>query len=642
MKKPEGSQSAASNSSFSILPSALEHYSPRTLRFDVKTRGALPIAMACSYARQAALGLQHAHDHGMVHRDIKPGNLLVAADNKGQYSARNVVKILDMGLARSPHGNSDGSDASTDLTQTGTVIGTPDYMSPEQAKNSSGVDHRSDLYSLGCTFYHLLTAAIPFPNGSPVEKLLQHQMDAPRPVQQLRADIPPELATIVHCLLAKRPDDRFQSAGAVAKALGPWTGGTSNSAMLPGPPLSAEAVDPLSGIFESSHPFDFGDESEFVTPPPAHRVTATRRLPTVSRTANNQRTLPWAIGLAFLFLVFLFVGAVAANIFLGGRKKSDDTAPPPRSEPARTEPAKSPPKIKPDPPPAKDLEAAEKFLPDDTSVAALFDLKQWQSSAVVRSLVVAPVSDQLAGFRKATGIDLLAAAERVVVGAAADDEAVVILQGRSLVTPRLVEGVKAMPGVRFEPAWEGGPELTVLGDDKPEKVFAVASETSVVLSPHRRRVIEALEKRDGGRRTRLADQTIARGLEYAYARPFAAFVTLGLRQDWAKSIPGATKLNFAAAGIVFDDRGMSFHTLADETEPGKAIELQRAFGRLLADKGKATVPADLRLDRIASLLLDAEPVRLPPPRLRLTHTQHLVPARRLEEWFAPFIPKGDE
>ena len=349
----------------------------------VKSRGALPIPTACSYVRQAAQGLQHAHDHGMVHRDVKPGNLLVAADAKGQYSARNVVKILDMGLARAPSGESDGSNVSTDLTRTGTVIGTPDYMSPEQAKNSSSVDRRSDLYSLGCTFYHLLTAEIPFPIGTPVEKLLQHQMDAARPVQQLRPDIPHEVATIVHCLLAKRPEDRFQSAGAVAKALGPWTGGTSDSAMLPGPPLSAEAVDPLSGIFESSHPFDFGDETEHATPPPGNRATATRRLPAVAHWCQESHAFlgSWPDGL----VSGLSVGwSGAANVLLGNRKKPDETPATPRTEPARTEPAKTPPKVKLDPLPANDLETAEKFLPDDTSLVALFDLKQWQATPAAR------------------------------------------------------------------------------------------------------------------------------------------------------------------------------------------------------------------------------------------------------------------
>jgi serine/threonine protein kinase len=604
----------------------------------VKTRGALPVATACSYVRQAAMGLQHAHDHGMVHRDIKPGNLLVAADERGQYSARNLVKILDMGLARSRQGDINADSFSTEITRAGTVIGTPDYMSPEQAKNSSTVDRRSDLYSLGCTFYHLLTAEIPFPNGTPLEKLMQHQMDQAQPVQQLRADVPPEVANIVHHLLAKRPEDRFQSAAALAKALAPWTTGT---ALLTGPPPPAEAVDPLSEVLESSHPFDFHNEPELPTPEPDRKPPSSRRLP--RRAPGNQRLVTRLAIIIAVFLAFLAVGAVAADMFLGRKKADDSPSTPGRHDPPKNEPAKAPSaKAKPDPPPAKDLETAEKFLPDDASAVALLDLKQWHATPAVRSIVLAPVAEQLASFRNATGVDLLNTVERVVVGLSPNEEAVIILQGRSLVSPQLVDGVKAIPSVRFEPAWENGPELVIFSGEKPEQsLYAVASETSVVLSPQRRRVIEALEKRDGGRRTRLDDPTVARGLEYGYARPFAAFIAIGLRQEWAKSVPAASKLNFAAAGIGFDDRGMYFHTLADETESGKAIELQRTFGRLLADRAKATNPPDLRIERLAGLLLDAEPTRFPPPKLRLTHTQYVVPARRLDEWFAPFFPKGE-
>jgi serine/threonine protein kinase len=610
----------------------------------VKTRGALPIPTACSYVRQAALGLQHAHEHSMVHRDIKPGNLLVAADAKGQYSTGNVVKILDMGLARSRQRGLNAESFSTEITRTGTVIGTPDYMSPEQAKNSSTVDRRSDLYSLGCTFYHLLTAEIPFPNGTPLEKLLQHQMDAPRPVQQLRPDVPPEVATIVHCLLAKRPEDRFQSASALAKALAPWSTGSTNAAMLDGPPPPAEAVEPLSDVMETSDPFNFGHETEGDSPVPDDR-------PSSGRSARRSSPLPGAtkrlwtkVGMiAAVFAIFLCLGAIVTSIIIGGRKKADDTtSPPPRHDLPKNESAKAaPPKPKPDPPPTKDLETAEKFLPDDVSAVGLFDLKQWQVPAV-RPTVLGPIDNQLAGFRGATGVDLLAAVDRVVVGLSPNEEAVIVLQGRGLVTPRLIDGVKSLPGVHVEPASDGGPELVVLPNDKTGKqVYAVASESSVILSAHRGRLIEALEKRDAGRRTRFADPTIARGLEYAYARPFAAYFVLGLRQDWAKLVPAASKLNFAAAGVVVDERGMYFHTLADETELGKAVELQRAFGRMLADQAKASNPPDARVERLADLLLDAEVTRLPPPKLRLTHTQYLVPARKLEEWFAPFFPKGD-
>src|SRR5262249_6981837 len=204
------------------------------------------------------------------------------------------------------------------------------------------------------------------------------------------------------------------------------------------------------------------------------------------------------------FAIFLCLGAIVTSIIIGGRKKPvDTTSPPPRHDVPKNEYAKAvPPKPKPDPPPAKDLEIAEKFLPDDVSAAALFDLKQWQVPTV-RPIVLGPLDIQLAGFRGATGVDLLSAVERVVVGLSRDEEAVIILQGRSLVTPQFIDGVKALPGVQVESVSEGGPELVVLPDDKTGKrVYAAASESSIILSAHRGRLIEAIEKRDSGRRTR--------------------------------------------------------------------------------------------------------------------------------------------
>jgi hypothetical protein len=469
-------------------------------------------------------------------------------------------------------------------------------------------------------------------------------MDAPRHVQQLRADVPPEVATIVHCLLAKRPEDRFQSASALAKALASWSSGTANAALLDGPPPPAEAVEPLSDVAETSDPFNFGHETDGDSPAPADR-------PSSGRSARRSSALPGATKrlwikvamIAAVFAIFLCLGAIVTSVIIGGRKKGDDTtSPPPRRELPKNESAKAvPPKPRPDPPPAKDLETVEKFLPDDASAVAIFDLKQWQAP-IVRPIVLGPLDNQLAGFRSATGVDLLSTVERVVVGLSPDEQAVIVLQGRGLVTPRLIDGVKALPGVQVEPASDAGQELVIIRDEKTGKsIYGAASESSVILSAHRGRLTEVQEKRDSGRRTRLNDPTIARGLEYAYARPFAAYFVLGLRQEWAKLVPAASKLNFAAAGIVFDERGMYFHTLADETEFGKAVELQRAFGRMLADQARATSPPDARIERLAGLLVDAEVTRLPPPKLRLTHTQYLVPARKLEEWFAPFFPKGE-
>ncbi|MCE9562064.1 MAG: protein kinase, partial [Planctomycetes bacterium] len=187
----------------------------------IKEHHTLEVSEACEYIRQAALGLQHAHDNGFVHRDIKPSNIIVAGERHLAH-AKNpaIVKILDMGLVR-PMGFDDVPGAA-ELTRAGTVVGTPDYMAPEQAKNSSGVDARADLYSLGCTLYFLLTAQTPYPDGTPIEKLLKHQLDAPPSARVKRPEVPAEIDAVITCLMAKKPEDRFSSAFDVAQVLTPF------------------------------------------------------------------------------------------------------------------------------------------------------------------------------------------------------------------------------------------------------------------------------------------------------------------------------------------------------------------------------------------------------------------------------------
>ncbi|MBA4186479.1 MAG: hypothetical protein C0467_00530 [Planctomycetaceae bacterium] len=186
----------------------------------MKDHRTLEITEACEYVRQAALGLQHAHENGFVHRDIKPSNIIVAGERHVAHAkSPAIVKILDMGLVR-PLGYEDVPGAA-ELTRAGTVVGTPDYMAPEQAKNSSCVDARADLYSLGCTLYYLLTAQPPFPDGSPIEKLLKHQLDPAPSARVLRPDIPEAVDAIIACLTAKKPEDRFPSAAAVVQAISP-------------------------------------------------------------------------------------------------------------------------------------------------------------------------------------------------------------------------------------------------------------------------------------------------------------------------------------------------------------------------------------------------------------------------------------
>ena len=176
---------------------------------------------AAEYIRQAALGLQHSHDRNLIHRDIKPSNLLVCGERAlPNTGGKALLKILDMGLVRSLAEEEEGA---TELTRDGTVVGTPDYMSPEQAKNSSNVDHRADIYSLGCTLYFLLKGGAPFPDGTAIDKLIRHQLDPVPDIRQFRADVSPGLASVIRKMMSKKPIDRFQSCSEVAKELSLYT-----------------------------------------------------------------------------------------------------------------------------------------------------------------------------------------------------------------------------------------------------------------------------------------------------------------------------------------------------------------------------------------------------------------------------------
>jgi serine/threonine protein kinase len=187
----------------------------------VREQGPLTVGQACEFIRQAALGLQHAHDFGMVHRDIKPSNLLVQPPLGRGPDQRCVVKITDFGLARLGRAETD-IDGEPIPAPANTVMGTPDYLSPEQGRSLDDVDIRSDLYSLGCTLYYLLTGEVPFPGGTALEKMTRHAADEPEPVEHLRPVVPPGVRTLVRRLMAKRPEERFQTPAALATALEPF------------------------------------------------------------------------------------------------------------------------------------------------------------------------------------------------------------------------------------------------------------------------------------------------------------------------------------------------------------------------------------------------------------------------------------
>jgi serine/threonine-protein kinase len=191
---------------------AMEYVPGKDLGRLVSDCGPLPPALACDYAWQAALGLQHAFERDIVHRDIKPSNLLLSADWI-------LVKILDMGLALWQQPSAAGVEKSA---SPGRVIGTPDYMAPEQGVDSGDVDIRADIYSLGCTLYYLLTGRPPFPDGSMQDKLLRHRQAEPAPVERCRPDLPDGLKAVVCRMLAKQPCDRYQTPAEVAVALHPF------------------------------------------------------------------------------------------------------------------------------------------------------------------------------------------------------------------------------------------------------------------------------------------------------------------------------------------------------------------------------------------------------------------------------------
>jgi serine/threonine-protein kinase len=217
---------------------AMEFVEGLDLDRHVRQAGPLPIDLACDYIRQVAQGLQHAHQLNLVHRDIKPANLfLINPPEPGTPIRRgsdSSVKILDWGLARlRPTAGESADNAGVDMdAEKGLLIGTADYIAPEQALDPCLVDIRADVYSLGCTLYFLLTGQLPFPGASLMQKLMRHQ-DAERPqVRDLRPDVPESLAAIVQRMMAKRPEDRYQIPLLVVAPLRQFVSGAGGSGLI--------------------------------------------------------------------------------------------------------------------------------------------------------------------------------------------------------------------------------------------------------------------------------------------------------------------------------------------------------------------------------------------------------------------------
>ena len=189
----------------------MEYFEGHNLRQLVEKEGPLPYEDAVNYIRQGAEGLMHAHRIGVIHRDVKPENLL--ANDKG------MVKLLDLGLALLDEAVFNQSLSSINEDK---ILGTADYLAPEQAIDSHKVDARADIYSLGCTLYFCLTGHAPFPFGTIPQRLLAHQKETPPSIFIDRPDAPNDLVDICNKMMAKRSSDRYQSAGEIVQTLSRW------------------------------------------------------------------------------------------------------------------------------------------------------------------------------------------------------------------------------------------------------------------------------------------------------------------------------------------------------------------------------------------------------------------------------------
>lgn len=289
----------------------------------VRQQGPLKVGQACDYVRQIAQGLQAAHARGMVHRDIKPANALLQPHGvEGEHTA-GLVKIGDFGLARLQTPTANEKSSRTILTSPKKVMGTPDFLSPEQARDMHSADIRSDIYSLGCTFYFLLTGSVPYPKGTAMDKLIRHSTAEPRPVEAFRTDVPTEVQGILRKMIAKKPEDRFQTPSDLSTALDPWSvsGPTPwEPPVLFSPELSVDESDaPANAAFESEDSELYlelieGPSAMTATVPPdgsptpiiGHSSGAMRnmRRPQMS---SAQKFLLWAIGLAITALAGAFL-----------------------------------------------------------------------------------------------------------------------------------------------------------------------------------------------------------------------------------------------------------------------------------------------------------------------------------------------
>jgi beta-lactam-binding protein with PASTA domain/predicted Ser/Thr protein kinase len=270
---------------------AMEYLSGRSLKELIVGRGPTPIRIAIDYTRQILAALGFAHRHGIVHRDIKPHNVVVDADGR--------VKVTDFGIARS---------GASQMTEAGSIIGTAHYLSPEQARGSP-VDQRSDVYSVGIVLYEMLTGKVPFTGESPLEIAMKHLSEVPVPPSELRDDVPEDLDLIALRALAKDPEDRYQTAEEMDADLGRVARGLSVSEET-----ADAATNVLAGAGISGAPTIIAPRPTKVAPPQPPARTPPAAYYGYEGPPRRSRSLwPW------LLVLLLLVGAGFAAWFAYGK-----------------------------------------------------------------------------------------------------------------------------------------------------------------------------------------------------------------------------------------------------------------------------------------------------------------------------------
>ncbi len=287
----------------------MEYVEGTTLHDLVKKNGPLPVADAVNYIGQAAAGLQHAYEAGLIHRDIKPSNLVI--DRGG------TVKVLDMGLARFFNDEQDNLTRKYDET----VLGTADYLAPEQAMDSHTVDIRADVYSLGATLYFALTGKPPFGEGTVAQKLLWHQTKPPKSIRETRSDVPPDVEALVEKMMAKDPAKRFQTPADLVRAAG---------AISAAPPSDAKVDTMVTGGVGTHPELRLGEVASAGAKKISRVLPRIRAIPLPGPLARiPPRWRLWAAvggALVLLLVLVLVLSLGGSGGTPGGKKKAANTA----------------------------------------------------------------------------------------------------------------------------------------------------------------------------------------------------------------------------------------------------------------------------------------------------------------------------